>query len=771
MKNWYKKLNFGKSIILYLVFTLVLLLTSAQIAMAEWQEPGSAPPLEDFYAPITTTAEPQAKEGFLLIDPENYHPKDESSLNFSITKPLVVYGSGVKFSTDYTYNERLIVDEDTLYADSNMGWVGIGTTSQLSGEKLNIVGQTVQIGTSTEPISGRALSSYSADDYGTFVNASSPSIGGVYALNSGDSGQAVYGESGGNNVGVRGESTSGVGIYATTDSSNFGAVYGKNESTGFAGYFDGRLNAVSDLVADVFFPTNLQNSIIPYTSGQFIKKYDIGVWSALPDDAAVAFDGTNIWFGPERYDNSPEDYILFKLNTLTEEITGYPRNIFFGGGCTWGWTNMVTDGRYLYMTCSNTDSLVKFDTKEEVVVDFVNVSEGSAVNRAMEISVINGETYLWVANRTNNKIYKVKAEDMSVDSGCCELDTLFTNVTYPISLEYENGYLWVGAYGSYDGTNAVVRLWADNPNDTENHPPLYFDTTTAEFDCHPHNVFYAGGYIWVSPHDEGNIIRIWADDPYDPRHPIEQFDATIAGGKIKDVIFDGTYLWYTGVLEYKYYRMLAADPTQIKSFDLSFREAYRMIFDGMYFWIVETEGSGGNGNVAIHKFYSGTGWGKANLGSVVQLREAHRYCSVTTTQQCVYDCQCPAAETCDTGNESQSGDIYVDDRVELKKGHCFNGGEHLYDTACTDDSDCTGQCVGGNIRVGDDIEVANNLWGGVCADGITPCTGSADCGGAACYGDEPDVVAGEASCADGDFMAGVRLDASGQITKIFCWEL
>ncbi len=790
--DWNKTFKFKKSLLWYSIFSLVVFVAITNPAWAEWQEPSSPPPSEDFFAPITTTAEPQAKEGYLLIDPVNYHPSDDSSLNFSINKPLVVYGAGMKFSTNTVYNDVLIVDEDTLYADAFLGYVSIGTKSRNANEIFNVVGQTVQIGTADDPINARALSSYSSDDYGIYTNAGNLSDSGFYGISTSALSQSIYGESLGNNVGVRGDSVDGVGIYARTDSSNYGAVYGNNDSSGFAGFFDGRVNVVSDLVADVFLPTGLQKSLIPYTSGQLVDSFPV----PYAYEESYATDGNYFYFGGEAPTPAPDRFNFYKVSkTDGQVIKAWGRYITD----TWSFIDMKFDGKYI-IGLGNYGDIIRFDPSTETFIELSGSTTNLDGNNVpgdtspMAVGTINGESYVWVPSygdihcplagcNSDDVIIRVKVSDLSLGNAA-PFDVIDLNSTdvlpsYPgviNGLDFDGQYLWLAFMGANSGS--IGKIWGDldDPNGYANHPAIIINTYTSGLQCDARDVYFDGTYAWCQTNSGGDnerIVRIWADDPFDPKHPPISVGPQIE--KFMGMTFDGTYLYAVGHHNFPdngLYKILVADPSQYEVIDQAV-QSNKVIFDGTYLWLFDKV------TLTLRKYYSGTGMGDTNLGSVVQLDKVNGYCSVTTTQQCIYDWQCPTAETCNAGNTTQSGSTYISGNAEIKKDHCYASATHYYNRSCTPATvatDCSGltapTCVGGDIIVGDDVQVSNNRWGGICEDGVTYCTANSDCS-VACYGGTVpvDSTSGTASCDEGDFMGGVELNANSEIINIYCWEL
>ena len=727
---------------------VALIIFASQIARAEWIEPEGPPPQGSFYPPLTTSGEHQAKEGKLKIDPL-YNPTDEKSLTYLIDRTLDIEGEGALFSTSNVYTNLLTVDNSTLFADAYNDWVGIGTDERSPDILFKVDGGTMQVA-STDDSTVQAVSSNGLGIYG---DAGATGEAGIYGYNSGSAGFAVLGESQ-NNVGIRGESPSGYGIYATTQATDQGAVYGSNAGTGLAAYFDGMLGAGYDVVSKNFRPTDLQQSLVSFTSGSEIAVYDIGVWNSAPetgpDTATIAFDGTYIWTTSGTPDDSKSGDNLFKVRA-SDGITEKTFAAADLGVCS-GYLDIEFDGRYLWLICADSDRLSRFDPVTE---DLINVSIADG-NSDIEISTINGKTFIWVANGsiTTNSVYKVDAEDFSVET--YNFTSMFGGaVNRPINLEFDGTYIWVAAFGNYDGTDAYVRLWAEDPESID-HPPVTVDTTSGSYDCPPDTIIYDGEYIWCGPFatlaDEKDLLRIWAEDPYDADHPIEEFGPV--AGKIGGVTFDGMYLWLSGSASGKLYRVLAADPNQQIEFDLTFEESEKVVFDGTFLWIAESEGDAGDG-VRLHKFLSGSGRGITDHNSVVQLQTEYGKCVNDTTYYCMSDADCSfVGGACESQMRTQAGTMNISGDAVISYGHCYRTDieKHLYNLSCTQDTDCSeGICSGGTVFVGKDVTAENNTWGGT--DQIIG------------------IASDTAECPEGQFMIGVNLDASSKISEIVCREL
>lgn len=717
----------------------------AHSARAEWYEPTSNPPAtaDAFNEPLTTGPENQAKAGFLELWPD--YDITQSGSFTPPQKPLDIKGRGAKFSTAYVYDDILAVDKVsdayTLYANSLQGWVGIGTRLQSDNVKLKVEGDTVQAGSETAPLSGRAISGYSSNGAGlTASTGTSANASGVYGLRSGSAnGQAVLGDSAFDN-GLKGESAAGQAVYAVNESLDQGTVYGRNDGTGWAGYFKGFLGAGADVVAPQFLPRGLNKSVIPFTSGQEVATYSFGNWATAPVDFAMTFDGTHLWIGNGAPDSW--DVNLFKIRAADGKMDQWFNRFETS---TWGISADAFDGRYVWGV--DDERIRRFDpaTRQVTAAD---IGRGGSIYSIVS-SVINGETYIWVPDETNNSIIRVKQSDLTFQA----FSLAVYGVNYPRAVTFDGEYVWVATWNSgFANSEHIVKLWATDPTDA-GHPATVIDTTTSNYICKPRGVYFDGTYVWCLPGSGSNqLLRLWAADPLnDTRHPPKAFGP--ATGDLQYMMADGTYLWVADYAQSRLYRFLIADPNQSTYFQLAYKPT-AMAFDGTYLYVAE-----GAIPARIHKYFTGSGNGSTDLNTVVYLDARYGYCGGSGEYQCRSNSDCPVAQgTCPVqfAADQQTGSINISKDAQLLKGHCFYSSltKHRYSELCQQDSECTvfgvGQCIGGDLTVGGDVQATANQWGGA---------------------DESVAVGGvgiNATCPSGKFMNGLVLNSSSVPTSIIC---
>ncbi len=650
--------------ILTVVFAVVIVLV-APVAMAEWNEPSSAPVTETFSEPLTTGPENQAKAGNLEISPSYDLTSSSSFVSDPPKKPLDVRGNGAIFSTPYVYNDVLAVANYTLYANSIQGWVGIGAQFPTANTALKVEGGPVRVGSAATPINGRAVSGVSSSGAGITAATGNYNYGrGISAVSGSNTAPAVSGTSTIANS-LKGESTGGYGIFAQSESQNSAAVYGQNTSSGWAGYFKGFFGSGADVVARQFLARGLNNSKVPYTSGQEVATVNsFGTWTVGGNSyARMAFDGTYVWVATARNsaaDNKnlfqfrASDGVLIKSYLISSNLN-IPKAITY-------------DGKYIWIVQENGDA-VRFNPADgtNFVVDLLAGFNYSG----MAVSAEGDQRYVWVTEDDNGGIYdgvyKINADTLtytlysfhSSANSAVNLGLTGVNDPYSNSIVYDGQYIWI-----ITASGHLVRLWAQNPADTTNIPLTYSTSSQGVY----RSIVYDGQYLWLGCSSTAlPILRVWAPDPDDTQHPrtlIYPPTGTALPVMLKTMAFDGTYVWAMNHDNATLYRYLAADPMQRVTFTTTVGApsagTENMIFDGTFLWIAQF-----GGPPTLHKIFTGTGFGQADLSRTVQLDPL----------------------SAQSGNVSISGN---------------------------------GQ-VGGNITAGADLQAPANQWGG--ADESSSITG------------------------------------------------
>ncbi len=768
-----------------IVIIAVVCAMGARIASAEWNEPQLPPPQQAFPVPLTIGGENQAKSGYLQLDPE-YNPNEETSLSFDPQRPLDVRGTGLQVSTPAMYIDQLLVDTDTLYVSSADDWVGVGTATPTAGYQLVVDEGTLRAGDLAAPVSGRAVRATSADSTGIYADSGATGLAGVYGLYAGTGGWAVRGESA-SQVGVRGESETGTGIYATNQSSVNAAVYARNTNNGWAAYFQGRLGVNGDIIAERFLQTYIPASRSNFAVPAVLSNARISDGSAgsgyIP---RMTFDGTYLWVMNQSDDQAGNN--LYQIRTADGEVVGG----YHVSGIDPTIRDIAFDGRFLWFVSSGSGdtSVMKFDPEAgRVIARCSTVPEDRPVGSGwgeipsrVSISTERGQVYIWTANVGGGDLTKF-------DQNCTQVGV------YPLGTsgagEYENrlndaGYL----LQPVDLLSTSDSIWALTPSVCSDGAPTTASVCRADVSCgagficiqNPQNIVeidpatgavrnrYAAGfphvaralsdgvYLWVvsDPTITGQIqiskVRM-SDGLIMPGYPMDLPDQPRA------LTFDGTYVWIVG--ESRALRINAATDTmtiQVSGLQTN-SAANASLFDGQYLWVLAgcTDAGvcadGSNRPLRLSKVRVNQGRTQPDYGTVVQLKANPGTCSVTTSQQCLYDWHCPGTEVCSTGNTVQIGHTHLSGSVEVRHGYCQAGGQTYYNRPCTSDATCSdlpgGSCRGGNVMVGDDVSSPENQWAG--SDETVTVTG------------------GSAQCAtDGTFVKGVVIGDTSQIESIIC---
>jgi photosystem II stability/assembly factor-like uncharacterized protein len=579
--------NFSKWAVFSLFFcTLLLCTTFAFRAKADFTEPEAAPPENNQYPYITIDGTDQAKTGALRLG------TSDSSAPYNYQ--LEVRGEGAMISNSNIDNNLKVSEtSDTLYVDAENSKVCVGSCLGVSQAKLEVSGQGMLI---------------NAGNYGT----------GLYATSS-DS-EAIYGQgdkygiqglaSGAVNYGILAVNTSGIAVEGVASSpavlssvagiSDSGiGVYGRNSNPLglWAGYFDGRLESNADIVGAKFLAKNLQNSLVPFTSGQIAGEYPYA------GSQVKLFDGTHVWL----VDNNK----IYKIRStdgfqiFSASVGANPTDVMFDGNNIWvtvagagvekiikmnpytGATvcslgldsgddprGIVFDGVYYWVISSGSGELVKLNSScQEQDID---INDGAGVKRisitsfgdSLKKIIFNG-SYLWITSSRERAVINVNpSSGEAVRWDGLSLDN-------PQSIFYDNNYYWV----LNSGNNTVTQINLSS-NKTCSESPL--DKCESDLDCTGKGACFA----WPQA--------------------VNTYDTSANPSEIE---FDGTYFWISNNTGLK--RILAADSTVVTDFNLGFAPS-GLVFDGTYLWL--------NSATELVKIYSGSNYGITDFHDLLTLQ-------------------------------------------------------------------------------------------------------------------------------------------------------
>lgn len=583
----------------------ILTIFGLKTASAVWHEPTATPPGDNIF-------------GFLHIGPENQAKRGDLRLGAPGTpiSPLDVQG-------DAEMN-ALIVDQgasfgNTLFVDNSTHNVGIGTNPPTT--KLDVSGG-VKVGNESNPIStGIAIEGYSSSSTENAIQGVG-TTGGAYGLadksdSSGVSGISSLG------IGVFGQSTNVSGVAGEVMNGSAGSygVYGcsgnyTNDTCdprplAWAGYFSGRVFSDNEVIGTKFLPTTLQNSLIPYTSGQIVNQL---TGTDLNNINLKTFDGTYLW-------GITGDNKVLKIRTsdgrkiLEKSIGTKPSDVIY-------------DGNYIWITDETDNKIRKINpVSGELVTGCDDVSVGSK-----PVSAVFDGTYVWVANYGNDTVSKISA------SNCSKIGDYLSVGDGPSKLVYDGQYAWV----LNNGSKSITVL---NP---ANYQGVQYVNLIGN---NPQDIVFDGTYLWVTNSNDNTVSKLLpAEDPFSQPtpQPVKLGDYS-TGTNPQDIVFDGTYLWVTNAQGIS--RILAADPSQKNDFPLGFAPT-GLVFDGTYLWVANST------DQKIYKIYSGTGWGKTDLSGLLTLQEGVSPLDLQTGHFNVSGAGVVGQNVSANGNVSASGNVW-----------------------------------------------------------------------------------------------------------------
>jgi DNA-binding beta-propeller fold protein YncE len=164
-------------------------------------------------------------------------------------------------------------------------------------------------------------------------------------------------------------------------------------------------------------------------------------------------------------------------------------------------------------------------------------------------------TYLWTADASEDKIYKLEASTLIVDS-------FDTPVPTPRGLAFDGTYLW-----TVDASeDKIYKL------DTSGNIIDSFDSPGP----YPGALAFDGTYLWTADGSEAKLFKLDTSG-----NIIDSFDSPGASA----LAFDGAYLWIANGSENKLYR-LDTSGNIIDSIDfVGYSDSIGLAFDGTNLWI------------------------------------------------------------------------------------------------------------------------------------------------------------------------------------------
>lgn len=728
---------------------------------------------EQIFAPLYTGVSiAQSREGSLRLG----YTDPATSYILDVLGPADISGN-LTVSTS-TLNPAtpsgLTVDSNTFVVDTANRQLVIGDFT--SPQALLSVGGGTLEGLRATSSGSEALF---VQNSGTAVLGTTSAVGqaGVYAL--GPSLNALYGQSAG--IGVKGQvtgsvagvyrgvvgkstSTSGVGVFgetSSTDAGNRAGVWGKGSSIGvrgvsavgagstysiraaaptagdsrysvfvgspspvgateaYAGYFDGTLKVKNEIVARRFLASELQSSIMPFTSGQSLP-VDTGLPSSLPSSPVegLAFDGGNVWIGYR------SDGTIRKVRASDGLKVGEVATV------TAKPVSLAYDGTYIWVLSdeTGTDKIYPIDT-QTATFSTIALPAPPLVSSPTDIvvgsDVPGGNIYLWVSDSTG-RLLKLQ-QDGTV---------LMNQAGLPVgatAVAFDGTYVWLA-----NGTsNSATRCLASATTCTVA-AGTRLDVAVGQ---NAVDVTSDGAYVWVTNKTDGTVTKVRTTDgaavgAYATRKVCSN-DATRfctsdaqcvspgtcgaeAGSRPSALAQDGTYLWVANLnaATATLAKLRLADGSLIEEYALaSWTDAGAMLFDGTSVWA----GVEAAAPPTLIRRFAGTGFALASFPGSVTVAQGFS----------------PSAQT---GNVNISGTAIV-----------------------------STLSVAGNVAVG------ANLWGKVCSNDATRvCTSDSQCvsPGTCVAADvtKPVSAGSSANCDEGEFLKGIQT-TDGALTAIICRKL
>ncbi|MBU0964715.1 hypothetical protein KKC06_06775, partial [Patescibacteria group bacterium] len=386
---------------------------------------------------------------------------------------------------------------------------------------------------------------------------------------------------------VAGISDSGIGIYGVNT----------NPLGLWAGYFDGRLESNADIVGAKFLASSLQNSLIPYTSGQTVGSY------SFSNTEVKLFDGTHVWLtdNSKVYKvRSTDGFKVFEVDVGTDP------------------TAIIFDGNYMWITVagSGNEKVIKMDPYSGATECSLNLNSGDDPQ-----GIVFDGTYYWVIASGTGQLIKINGscQEMDIDIN----DGAGVNRIYISSFSdslkdiiFNGSYLWA----TVSREDAVINI---NPSSGES---VRWDGLTMD---EPNEIFYDNYFYWVLNAGDNTMTQLsmtttktCSESPADSCQSDldclglgacfawpQVFDTFSTGNNPAEIAFDGTYFWISNNTGLK--RILAADTSDVEDFNLGFTPS-GLVFDGTYLWV--------NSPANLVKIYPGTGYGITDFRDILTLQ-------------------------------------------------------------------------------------------------------------------------------------------------------
>ncbi len=584
---------------LFFIFLLILAVffTITNIVNAEIIDPTAQPPGNNTSGFIQISDINQGKQGPLRLGTSDI----ASKFNYQ----LEVLGEGADTSqaiidNDLKVSNNVSGNQQTLYVDSLLNKVCIGTCTDNANSKLEISG-TGAIFNNAEN-SGNALSVYSNNDNAIF---GSGDLGGIYSLSTSDK-YSIYG------LNTSGTAVEGSNIHSTYSSvagfsDNGIAIYGTNVNSFslWSAYFNGRFQANTDISAAKIISKNQANSLIGYTVGQQVESYDFG------DSKILYHDGTYIWLA--RNDEilkirASDNFQVFKVQI--------GNNI----------SSMIYDGKYYWAVYDS--GVVKIDPENGNIPCSISLSDPRGI-------AFTGLDY-WVTQNGNGTLVKI-------NNSCVQIGTTISLVNpsnYDLGkVIFDGNYLWALASNNVTSNGVIINI---NPS-TGDYIPW-----GGIVGNNPVDIYFDNYYYWVLNSGQGTITRFHLNSnkvcskltssgnpfvcsldsdcsslspslgqcgfsrPQNYGYFIVSSDNSHVNNSPTNFVFTDKDIWVNNIWTdddsnnfSELVRMPLYDPSDFENFELN-GTTNGIAFDQTYLWISSSDSD-------LVKIFSGTGYGHTDM--------------------------------------------------------------------------------------------------------------------------------------------------------------
>ena len=181
---------------------------------------------------------------------------------------------------------------------------------------------------------------------------------------------------------------------------------------------------------------------------------------------------------------------------------------------------LAFDGTYLWNADHSDDKIYKLDTSGNIIDSFDSPGAGPS-------GLTFDGTYLWHADYLLNKIYKLDTSGNIIDS----FDSPGSN---PIGLAFDGTYLW----NADNSDDKIYKL------DTSGNIIDSFDSPGLT----PKGLTFDGTYLWNADWSDDKIYKLDTSG-----NIIDSFDSP--GPNPDGLSFDGSYLWYSDSSDDKIYKL------------------------------------------------------------------------------------------------------------------------------------------------------------------------------------------------------------------------